>query len=108
MNKFQLTGEMAQEVESLNFQILLLIYGKTNESMTAIARRYCITKQAVSRKVKKYSVLLGESPKCCRSVEACKSYSTRAKRVWRKRTRQIPKFSLARLMRSLERSEASK
>ncbi len=108
MNKFQLIGEMAQEVDSLNFQVLLLIYGKTNESMTAIARRYCITKQAVSRKVKKYSALLGESPKCCRSVEACKSYSTRAKRVWRKRRREIPKFSLAGLMQSLERYEASK
>jgi predicted DNA-binding protein YlxM (UPF0122 family) len=102
VNKFQLIAQMSQEFESLDFQVLLLIYGKTTESMTSIARRYNLTKQSVSKRVKKYSALLGERPKCCRSVEACKSYSARAKRVWRKRSMEMPTFSVKRLMRSID------
>jgi len=108
VNKVRLIADMAQKVDSLDFQVLLLIYGKTTESMTSIARRYNFTKQAVSKRVKKYSALLGEKPKCCRSAEACDSYSARAKRVWSKQSREILTFSAAKLMQSLDRPEVLK
>ena len=92
---------MANRTDTLSHAVLNISLNRSPESMTAVAKRFNLTKQAVSKKVTEIHDRLGIRARSQKSEKARESYRKRAYRVHAKRRRETPKFNSAALMKGM-------
>lgn len=88
--------------DTLDHSVLAIVLNRSTESMTSVAKRFNITKQAVSKKVLDVSDRLGIRFRAGKSESARKSYEARARRHHDKRRRETPKFNTGALLKGLK------
>ena len=94
---------MANRTDTLSHAVLNISLNRSPESMTAVAKRFNLTKQAVSKKVTEIHDRLGIRARSQKSEKARESYRKRAYRVHAKRRREAPKFNNAALMKGMNK-----
>ena len=94
---------MANRTDTLGHAVLNISLNRSPESMTAVAKRYGITKQAISKKVTEIHDRLGIRARSQKSEKARESYRARAYRVHAKRRREAPKFNMAALKKGIKK-----
>jgi len=94
---------MANRTDTLEHAVLNISLNRSPESMTAVAKRYGITKQAISKKVTEVYDRLGIRARSQKSEKARESYRKRAYRVHAKRRREAPKFNMAALQKGIKK-----
>jgi Zn-dependent peptidase ImmA (M78 family) len=94
---------MANRTDTLGHAVLNISLNRSPESMTAVAKRYGITKQAISKKVTEVYDRLGIRARSQKSEKARESYRKRAYRVHAKRRREAPKFNMAALKKGIKK-----
>ena len=93
---------MQNMTDTLDHSVLAIVLNRSTESMTSVAKRFNITKQAVSKKVLDVSDRLGIRFRAGKSESARKSYEARARRHHDKRRRETPKFNTSALMKGMK------
>jgi len=83
--------------------VLNIALNKSPESMTAVAKRYGVTKQAISKQVTEVYDRLGIRSRSQKSDKARESYRKRAYRVHAQRRREAPKFNMAALKKGIKK-----
>ncbi len=94
---------LANRTDTLGHAVLNISLNRSPESMTAVAKRYGITKQAISKKVTEVYDRLGIRARSQKSEKARESYRKRAYRVHAKRRREAPKFNSAALKKGMSK-----
>lgn len=94
---------MSNRTDTLGHAVLNIALNRSPESMTAIAKRHGITKQAISKKVTEIYDRLGIRARSQKSDKARESYRARAYRVHAKRRREAPKFNMAALKKGIKK-----
>jgi tRNA U38,U39,U40 pseudouridine synthase TruA len=94
---------MANRTDTLSHAVLNISLNRSPESMTAVAKQFNLTKQAVSKKVTEIHDRLGIRARSQKSEKARESYRKRAYRVHAKRRREAPKFNNAALMKGMNK-----
>ena len=88
--------------DTLDHSVLAIVLNRSTESMTSVAKRHKITKQAVSKKALDLADRLGIRFRAGKSESARKSYEARARRHHDKRRRETPKFNTGALLKGLK------
>ena len=78
---------MQNMTDTLDHSVLAIVLNRSTESMTSVAKRFNITKQAVSKKALDVADRLGIRFRAGKSESARKSYEARARRHHDKRRR---------------------
>ena len=94
---------MANRTDTIGHAVLNISLNRSPESMTAVAKRYGITKQAISKKVTEIHDRLGIRARSQKSEKARESYRARAYRVHAKRRREAHKFNMAALKKGIKK-----
>ena len=94
---------MANRTDTLGHAVLNIALNKSPESMTAVAKRYGVTKQAISKQVTEVYDRLGIRSRSQKSDKARESYRKRAYRVHAQRRREAPKFNMAALKKGIKK-----
>lgn len=93
---------MQNMTDTLDHSVLAIVLNRSTESMTSVAKRFNITKQAVSKKALDVADRLGIRFRAGKSESARKSYEARARRHHDKRRRETPKFKIGALMKGIK------
>lgn len=93
---------MQNMTDTLDHSVLAIVLNRSTESMTSVAKRFKITKQAVSKKALDVADRLGIRFRAGKSESARKSYEARARRHHDKRRRETPKFKIGALMKGIK------
>lgn len=99
---------MQNITDTLDQAVLSIVLNRSTESMTGVAKRFGITKQAVSKKALDVADRLGIRFRSAKSEQARKSYEARARRHHDKRRRETPKFNLSALMKGTKKCKHSR
>lgn len=99
---------MQNITDTLDQAVLSIVLNRSTESMTAVARRFGKTKQAVSKKALDVADRLGIRFRSAKSEQARKSYEQRARAHHDKRRRETPKFNISALTKGLKKCKNSK
>lgn len=99
---------MQNITDTLDQAVLSIVLNRSTESMTGVARRFGITKQAVSKKALDVADRLGIRFRSAKSEKARKSYEQRARAHHDKRRRETPKFNLTALTKGLKKCKPLK
>lgn len=94
---------MQNITDTLDQAVLSIVLNRSTESMTGVARRFGITKQAVSKKALDVADRLGIRFRSAKSEKARKSYEVRARAHHDKRRRETPKFNLSALTKGIKK-----
>jgi len=94
---------MQQMTDTLDQAVLSIVLNRSAESMTNVAKRFGITKQAVSKKALDVADRLGIRFRSAKSEKARKSYEVRAREHHAKRRRETPKFNLSALTKGIKK-----
>jgi hypothetical protein len=89
--------------DTLDQAVLSIVLNRSAESMTNVAKRFGITKQAVSKKALDVADRLGIRFRSAKSEKARKSYQNRARAHHDKRRRETPRFNMAALMKGMNK-----
>jgi hypothetical protein len=89
--------------DTLDQAVLAIVLNRSTESMTRVAQRFGITKQAVSKKALDVADRLGIRFRSAKSEKARKSYEKRARAHHDKRRRETPKFNLSALTKGIKK-----
>jgi hypothetical protein len=99
---------MQQMTDTLDQAVLSIVLNRSAESMTNVAKRFGITKQAVSKKALDVADRLGIRFRSAKSEKARKSYENRARAHHDKRRRETPRFNMAALMKGMNKCKPSR
>jgi len=99
---------MQNMTDTLDHSVLAIVLNRSTESMTSVAKRFNITKQAVSKKALNMADRLGMRFRAGKSESARKSYEARARRHHDKRRRETPKFKIGALMKGVKCKHSNK
>ena len=99
---------MQNMTDTLDHSVLAIVLNRSTESMTSVAKRFNITKQAVSKKALDVADRLGIRFRAGKSESARKSYEARARRHHDKRRRETPKFNTMALMKGVKCKHSNK
>jgi S-adenosylmethionine/arginine decarboxylase-like enzyme len=93
---------MQNMTDTLDHSVLAIVLNRSTESMTSVAKRFNITKQAVSKKALNMADRLGMRFRAGKSESARKSYEARARRHHDKRRRETAKYNTGALMKGMK------
>jgi hypothetical protein len=99
---------MQNMTDTLDQAVLSIVLNRSTESMTSVAKRFNITKQAVSKKALDVADRLGIRFRAAKSERARKSYEQRARAHHDKRRRETPKFNLSALTKGIKKCKPLK
>lgn len=94
--------------DTMDQSVLAIVLNRTTESMTSVAKRFKITKQAVSKKCLEFADRLGMPMRAGKSASARKSYDKRARAHHDKRRRELKPFNIAALTKGIKPCRHSK
>jgi hypothetical protein len=99
---------MQNMTDTLEHSVLAIVLNRSTESMTNLAKRFKITKQAISKKALNIADRLGVSFRAGKSESARKSYATRARRIHEKRRRETAKYNIGAVMKGYKCKHSNK
>jgi flagellar hook assembly protein FlgD len=99
---------MQNMTDTLDHSVLAIVLNRSTESMTSVAKRFKITKQAISKKALNMADRLGIRFRAGKSESARKSYEQRARRIHAKRRRETAKYNIGALMKGIKCKHSNK